>query len=109
MSSKPSRAKTDSSAPAKRKATALKPVEAFQNSVAELEGALRRFIQVRGSVLEAAAAAIAVSLHKGGKILIFGNGGSAAEAQHFAAELVNGLSRRDGPALPAIALTTDTS
>jgi D-sedoheptulose 7-phosphate isomerase len=43
------------------------------------------------------------------KILVFGNGGSAAEAQHFAAELVNGFSRPDGPPLPAIALTADTS
>ena len=63
----------------------------------------------RGSVLEAAAEAVAARLRAGGKVLVFGNGGSAAEAQHFAAELVNGLSRRDRPALPAIALTTDTS
>ena len=44
----------------------------------------------------------------GGKILIFGNGGSAAEAQHFAAELVCMFKRRRR-ALPAIALTTDSS
>lgn len=45
---------------------------------------------------------------RGGKILICGNGGSAAESQHFAAELIGHfeLPRR---ALPAIALTTDTS
>ncbi len=64
---------------------------------------------MRGSVLEAAGEAVALRLRAGGKVLIFGNGGSAAEAQHFAAELVNGLSRGDRPALPAIALTTDTS
>jgi len=44
----------------------------------------------------------------GGKILIFGNGGSAAEAQHFAAELVCMFEKRR-LALPAIALTTDSS
>ena len=44
----------------------------------------------------------------GGKILVFGNGGSAAEAQHFAAELVNKFLK-ERRALPAISLTTDTS
>lgn len=44
----------------------------------------------------------------GKKLLIFGNGGSAADAQHFAAELV-GHYKLDRPSLPAIALTTDTS
>lgn len=42
------------------------------------------------------------------KLLVFGNGGSAADAQHFAAELVNRF-RYDRPGLPAIALTTDSS
>ena len=44
----------------------------------------------------------------GNKLLFFGNGGSAADAQHFAAELVVRY-RKDRKALPAIALTTDTS
>ncbi|RPI01870.1 MAG: D-sedoheptulose 7-phosphate isomerase [Calditrichaeota bacterium] len=44
----------------------------------------------------------------GGKLLICGNGGSAADAQHFAAELIGRLARERG-AIPAIALTTDTS
>ncbi len=44
----------------------------------------------------------------GGKILVCGNGGSAADAQHFAAELV-GRFERERPELAAIALTTDTS
>jgi D-sedoheptulose 7-phosphate isomerase len=44
----------------------------------------------------------------GGKVLIFGNGGSAADAQHFACELV-GRFLRDRRALPAVALTSDTS
>ena len=48
------------------------------------------------------------SLRRGGKILIAGNGGSAAQAQHMAAELM-GRFAFDRPGLPAIALTTDTS
>ena len=48
------------------------------------------------------------TLQKDGKILICGNGGSAADAQHFAAELV-GRFKRDRAPLAALALTTDTS
>jgi D-sedoheptulose 7-phosphate isomerase len=48
------------------------------------------------------------TLQNGGKILVAGNGGSAADAQHFAAELT-GRYRRDRRGLAAIALTTDTS
>jgi D-sedoheptulose 7-phosphate isomerase len=48
------------------------------------------------------------SIENGGKILICGNGGSAADSQHFSAELV-GRFYKDRDALPAIALTTDTS
>jgi len=109
MSKKPGMAKMEKSAPAKRVGPVLKPVDALEKSAAELAEILKRLIQVRGTVLFAAAEAITVRIQAGGKILVFGNGGSAAEAQHFAAELVNGLSRRDRPALPAIALTTDTS
>ena len=57
-----------------------------------------------------AAGALIDSLRSGGKVLICGNGGSAADAQHLAAELVSGLTLdRRRPAIPAIALTTDTS
>jgi len=48
------------------------------------------------------------SIRSGGKILIFGNGGSAADAQHIAAELV-GRYKSERKGLPAVALTTDTS
>ncbi len=51
---------------------------------------------------------ISAALQSGGKLLIMGNGGSAADAQHFAAELV-GRFQMERRALPAIALTTDTS
>jgi D-sedoheptulose 7-phosphate isomerase len=56
----------------------------------------------------AAADAIARSLKQGGSVLVFGNGGSAADAQHFAAELL-GRYENERRAWPAIALTTDTS
>ncbi|MGC8723453.1 MAG: D-sedoheptulose 7-phosphate isomerase [Acidobacteriota bacterium] len=55
-----------------------------------------------------AAERIRSSLAGGGKVLLFGNGGSAADAQHWAAELT-GRYLRERPGLAAIALTTDTS
>ena len=55
-----------------------------------------------------AAAAITGALKAGGKLLLFGNGGSAADAQHVAAELV-GRFERERAALAAVALTTDAS
>ena len=58
--------------------------------------------------LEIAANLCIDCLQDGGKILIFGNGGSAADAQHIAAELV-GRYKVERKGLPAIALTTDTS
>ena len=60
------------------------------------------------SAAMAAAEAISASLARGGKLLVFGNGGSAADAQHLAGELV-GRFEVDRPALAAIALTTDSS
>jgi phosphoheptose isomerase len=58
--------------------------------------------------LTEAVATVASSLALGGKVLVCGNGGSAADAQHLAGELV-GRFGRERRALPAIALTTDTS
>jgi D-sedoheptulose 7-phosphate isomerase len=55
-----------------------------------------------------AASALVAALKAGNKVLICGNGGSAADSQHFAAELV-GRFERERRNLPAIALTTDTS
>jgi len=57
-----------------------------------------------------AADAIVASLRAGGRVLLCGNGGSAADCQHIATELVCRLSKRlDRPAISALALTTDTS
>ena len=63
--------------------------------------------QLSASIVEAASV-MARTLRKGGKVLVMGNGGSAADAQHLAAELV-GRFLCERRALPAIALTTDTS
>jgi D-sedoheptulose 7-phosphate isomerase len=58
--------------------------------------------------IEAVADLVVATYRSGGKVLIAGNGGSAADAQHIAAELVSRFTF-DRPALPAIALTTDSS
>jgi len=74
------------------------------------EGADLRLQLIDHSVdaLVRAAETIAECFQRGGKVLLFGNGGSAADAQHIAAEFVGRFAReREG--LPAIALTTDTS
>ena len=54
------------------------------------------------------AAAIIAALRGGNKLLVIGNGGSAGDAQHIAAEIV-GRYKKDRPGYAAIALTTDTS
>jgi D-sedoheptulose 7-phosphate isomerase len=80
-----------------------------------IRAVLRQSIEVKTLLLEQAdptpariATIMVAALRRGGKILFFGNGGSAADAQHIAAELVNRFLR-DRQALSAIALTTDTS
>ncbi|MFQ5421431.1 MAG: SIS domain-containing protein [Anaerolineae bacterium] len=63
-----------------------------------------------GPAIAAAADLIADAFRNGGKLLLCGNGGSAADAQHMAAEFVSRLTLDfERPGLPAIALTTDTS
>ncbi|MDE5879774.1 MAG: D-sedoheptulose 7-phosphate isomerase [Desulfovibrio sp.] len=74
------------------------------------EGARLReeFFRQAAEDLRQAAVEAACAIAGGGKLLFCGNGGSAADAQHLAAEFVNRFLM-DRPALPAIALTTDTS
>ena len=66
------------------------------------------FLEAHLDLVVRAAEAISGALRAGGKVLLFGNGGSAADAQHIAAELVNRFLM-ERPALPAIALTTNSS
>ena len=68
----------------------------------------RQFLRDNLASLEQAIEVIAAALRDGHKLLLFGNGGSAADAQHIAAEFVNRFKIERVP-LPAIALTTDTS
>ena len=66
------------------------------------------FTEENSAQLVLAAEAVAGAFKAGGKLLIMGNGGSAADAQHLAAEFVNRFVI-ERPPLPALALTTDTS
>jgi D-sedoheptulose 7-phosphate isomerase len=78
-------------------------------AAATLGDTIALFERVRAAGFEAAVAAaeaIVASLRQGGKVLVFGNGGSAADAQHMAAELV-GRFARERRGYAAIALTTD--
>jgi D-sedoheptulose 7-phosphate isomerase len=59
-------------------------------------------------VIDGAARSLAAVIGNGGRIFVCGNGGSAADAQHFAAELIGRFEKERRP-FPAIALTTDTS
>jgi D-sedoheptulose 7-phosphate isomerase len=77
-------------------------------AVAENAGRLSRYLAENGPQVAAFADLLRQTLEGGGKILLFGNGGSAADAQHFAAELV-GRYLKERPGLPALALSTDTS
>ena len=67
-----------------------------------------RFIRQNAEVLYQMVKIIVEAFKAGNKVLLFGNGGSAADAQHIAAEFVNRFLI-ERPPLPAIALTTDTS
>lgn len=89
------------------------PFDAAQHILAYLAASNALKSQVAAECAEAivtAAAVIAHALDSGHKLLICGNGGSAADAQHVAAELVSVLTQKFlRPGLPALALTTDTS
>lgn len=78
--------------------------KAFKESIRVKEA----FLQENLDALIAVIDVVARAFQQGNKLLLFGNGGSAADAQHIAAEFVNRF-RRERPPLPAIALTTDTS
>ncbi len=76
----------------------------FQDAIALKQ----RMIEPMAPAIARAGEALAATLKAGGKVLACGNGGSAADCQHFAAEMVGRLER-ERPGLPAIALTVDTS
>lgn len=76
----------------------------FKASITSLEQAMAQL----SPIVAHASTAMAETIKTGGKIMACGNGGSAADAQHFSAELLNRFER-ERPALPGISLTTDTS
>ena len=85
--------------------------------LANLRGGITASIQVKQALLAdesllrrllAVADAMTATLRQGGRVLLAGNGGSAADAQHLAAELVSRFEF-DRPGLPALSLSTDTS
>lgn len=78
--------------------------ESIKESIRAKEGLLKGEV----ANIEKAARIIIKSFRLGGKVLIFGNGGSAADSQHMAAELV-GRFKKERRALPAVALTANTS
>jgi len=83
-------------------------IERVRRIAAESLETKRSFFDSHAGEVARAAELLLEAIKSGGKILIFGNGGSAADAQHIAAELVNRLNY-DRPPIAAIALTTDTS
>ena len=92
-----------------------KVLQEDKNMQDKIKAELKESIEVKNQVIkklapqiEQAAKWMIEALKKGNKVLLFGNGGSAADAQHLAAELI-GRYMKDRKSLPAIALTTDTS
>jgi D-sedoheptulose 7-phosphate isomerase len=83
-------------------------IERIRQIASESIETKRAFFDTHAEAVARAAEVLTSTARNGSKILICGNGGSAADAQHIAAELVNRLNY-DRPPIAAIALTTDTS
>jgi D-sedoheptulose 7-phosphate isomerase len=76
----------------------------------EMLALLPEFERHSSNQIQNASTLISNALHQGRKLLLCGNGGSAADSQHLAAEFVNAFSREiNRPGLPAVALSTDSS
>ena len=80
----------------------------IQQSVEDSITAKKEFFAGNIEKIESCAARMAKAIQQGQKLLLFGNGGSAADCQHIAAEFLNRFQMERRP-LPAISLTTDTS
>ena len=90
------------------KHSASNAAEYLAREVADHSNVLRQTADSVGEVFPPIVDACLDSLGNGGKLLFFGNGGSAADAQHFATELIVRY-QKNRPAIRALALTTDTS
>lgn len=88
--------------------TAKDAIEPLQRSLEEHLQTIQSLLSEKLGEIERTGSALCATLAAGNKVLLCGNGGSAADAQHIAAELV-GRYEQPRKAFPAIALTTDTS
>src|SRR5512136_3268773 len=79
-------------------------IKAFEDSISVKQ----KFVKENVGLIAKASRVIAEAFNDGKKLLIFGNGGSACDASHIAAEFVNRF-KRERPGLPAIALNTDVA
>src|SRR5688572_11339164 len=86
----------------------MNPTERVLRIFGDSADTLRESAQSLAPAVVQAAATMAACILDGHKILVCGNGGSAAEAQHFSSELLNRFEE-ERPGLPAVALSTDTS
>jgi D-sedoheptulose 7-phosphate isomerase len=86
----------------------LDPVARIQQQFKDSIETKQQAVDVLTQPIAAAAEALCTLLKNGGKVMSCGNGGSAADAQHFSSELLNRFEM-ERPGLPAIALTTDSS
>jgi len=83
--------------------------ENIKNQILESAKIKNEMVKNGVESIEKAAHLLIKSINDGGKILWCGNGGSAADAQHLATELMGGMSDHDRMPIPSIALTTDSS
>jgi D-sedoheptulose 7-phosphate isomerase len=83
-------------------------ISSIRNAVADSLELKKAFFDANEELIARVGREICLAIDNGNKVLLYGNGGSAADAQHIAAEWVGRFMRERRP-LPAIALTTDTS
>ena len=83
-------------------------LETIKHQLEEHQDVMERIKDELSPAVADMAARLIACFQSGGKLLVMGNGGSAADAQHFVGEIVSRF-RRERPGLPAIALSTDTS
>jgi len=81
-------------------------IEEYLNQSAEV---LKEHFKKNSDIIGKMGTLIVNSLKNGGKLIVFGNGGSAADAQHMVCELVGSFMKKDRRALPAMALTVNSS
>ena len=87
----------------------MSPVDRVRNHLVESAAVKRALAESSAEIIARAAEQIAARIASGGKLMLCGNGGSAADSQHIAAEFTSRLGPFERPGIPALALTTDTS